>query len=248
MHFPVHVRVSVCVNVRVDLGVDFRVGRCSSLGEEELLLCQVLLIVRGAHAVFVRAGGQSHAAPVPLPIRRPVGALQYLRSCGWSTGRGRAVLPALAKPQQHCAKDEHYSSRDANDDRPGEGAGGWREHGHDGRLCVWEGRGKRNQNRFATLQCCHDFVSCTDEVLKASNKWYFIFLFDCSFVLSIWTESSILHDWATMGFLTKLLIFFFWPINESTHNLDFKILKASSISLSLCTENVKLLNLKKTTQ
>lgn len=57
MYFPVHVGVSVCVNVRVDFWVYLR-GECrSSLGEEELLLCQVLLIVQGAHAVFLRAGG-----------------------------------------------------------------------------------------------------------------------------------------------------------------------------------------------
>ena len=56
MYFPVHMGVSVCVNVSVDFGVDLW-GDCrSSLGEEELLLSQVLLIVHGAHAVFLRAG------------------------------------------------------------------------------------------------------------------------------------------------------------------------------------------------
>lgn len=143
MYFPVHVGVSVCVNVSVDFGVDFRGDCWSSLGEEELLLRQVLLVVHGAHAVFLwagGAGGRGHAAPVPLSIRQPVGALQYLRRRSWGAGRG-TVLSALAEPQQHCAKDEHYSSRDANDDGPGEGAGGWREHGHDGRLRVCKRRG-----------------------------------------------------------------------------------------------------------
>lgn len=127
MYFPVHVGVSVCVNVSVDFGVYFRGDCWSSLGEKELLLGQVFLIVHGAHAVFLWAGGEggrSHASPVPLSIRRPVGALQYLCGCSWSAGRG-AVLSALAEPQQHGAKDEHYSSRDAYDDRPGERAGGW---------------------------------------------------------------------------------------------------------------------------
>lgn len=127
MYFPVHVGVSVCVNVSVDFGVYFRGDCWSSLGEKELLLGQVFLIVHGAHAVFLWArgeGGRSHASPVPLSIRRPVGALQYLCGCSWSAGRG-AVLSALAEPQQHGAKDEHYSSRDAYDDRPGERAGGW---------------------------------------------------------------------------------------------------------------------------
>lgn len=127
MYFPVHMGVSVCVNVSVDFGVDFRRDRWSPLGEEELLLCQVLLIVHGAHAVFLWAGGagrRSHTAPVPLSIGQPVGALQYLCGSSWSAGRG-AVFSALAEPQQHGAKDEHYSSGDANDDRPGEGAGGW---------------------------------------------------------------------------------------------------------------------------
>lgn len=149
MHFPVHMGVSVCVNVRVDFGVDFRGDCWSSLAEEELLLLsQVLLIVHGAHAVFLRAGragGRSHAAPVPLSVRQPVvGALQHLcgRRCR-SAGRG-AVFPALAEPQQHRAKDEHYSSRDADDDGPGEGAGGWREHGRDGRLRVYK---KRDRER-----------------------------------------------------------------------------------------------------
>lgn len=85
VYFPVDMGVSVCVNVCVDFGVDFR-GHCwSSLTEKELLLCQVLLIVHGAHAVFVRArgaGGRRHIAPIPLPIRQPVGALQYLGSNG----------------------------------------------------------------------------------------------------------------------------------------------------------------------
>lgn len=126
MYFPVHVGVSVCVNVSVDFGVDFWVDGRSSLAEEELLLCQILLIVHGAHAVFLWAGGAgrwSSAAPVPLSVRQPVGALQYLRGCSRSAGR-RTVFSTLAEPEQHCAKDEHYSSRDANDDRPGEGAGG----------------------------------------------------------------------------------------------------------------------------
>lgn len=139
MYFPVHVGVGVRVNVSVDFGVDFR-GDCrSSLCEEELLLRQVLLIVHGAHAVFLWAGGAgggSHAPPLPLSVRQPVGALlQDLCRSSCSRGRG-AVLSALAEPQQHGAKDEHYSSRDADDDGPGEGAGGRREHRHDGRLRV----------------------------------------------------------------------------------------------------------------
>lgn len=126
MYFPVHVGVSVRVDVCVDFGIDFRGERWASLVEEELLLRQVLLVVHGAHAVFLRAGGaggRSHAAPVPLSIWQPVGALQYLCSRSRSAGR-RAVFSALAEPQQHCAKDEHYSSRYANDDRPGQRAGG----------------------------------------------------------------------------------------------------------------------------
>lgn len=130
MYFPIHVGVSVCVNVCVDFGVDFS-GNCwSSLTEEELLLLlrEVLLIVHGCHTVFLGAGGAgrgSRAAPVPLPVRQPLRALQYLRGRG--AGR-RTVFSALAEPQQHYAKDEHYYCRDANDDRPGEGAGGLRKH------------------------------------------------------------------------------------------------------------------------
>lgn len=140
MHFPVHVRVSVCVNVCVDFGVDFGGQRGPSLAEEELLLCQVLLIVHGARAVFVRAGragGRRRAAPVPLSIRQPVGAVQHLRGRGALRG---AVLFALAEPQQHCAKDEHYSSGDANDHGPRERAGGRRKYGFDGRLSVCKKR------------------------------------------------------------------------------------------------------------
>lgn len=125
MYFPIHVGVSVCVNVSVDFGVDFWWDGGPSLAEEELLLGQVLLIVHGAHAVFFRAGGAgrwSRVAPVPLSVRQPVGALQYLCGCSWRAWR-RTVFSALAEPEQHCAKDEHYSSRDANDDRPGERAG-----------------------------------------------------------------------------------------------------------------------------
>lgn len=57
MYFPVHVGVGVRVNVTVDFGVDFRGDGRPSLREEVVvLLCQVLLIVQGAHAVSVRAG------------------------------------------------------------------------------------------------------------------------------------------------------------------------------------------------
>lgn len=130
MDFPVNVGVSVRVNVSVDFGVYFSGDCWSTLGEEELLLCQVVLIVHGAHAVFLWAGGGdgggSHAAPVPLSIRGPVGALQYFSGGGggsWSAGR-RTVFSALAEPQQHGAKDEDYSSRDADNDGPGEGTVG----------------------------------------------------------------------------------------------------------------------------
>ena len=81
MYFPVHVGVSVCVNVSVDFGVYFWGDCWSSLTQEELLLCQVFLIVQRAHVVFLRTGGdggRGHAAPVPLSMRRPVGALQHL--------------------------------------------------------------------------------------------------------------------------------------------------------------------------
>lgn len=83
MYFPVYMGVSVRVNVCVDFGVDFRGDCWSSLTEEQLLLCQILLIVHGAHAVFVRArgvGGRSHKASIPFSIRQPLGALQYLGS------------------------------------------------------------------------------------------------------------------------------------------------------------------------
>lgn len=81
MYFPVHVGVCVCVDVGVDFGVYLRGDGWPSLGEEELLLCQVVLIVHRAHAVFLRAGGDGgggHAGPVPLSVCRPVGALQHL--------------------------------------------------------------------------------------------------------------------------------------------------------------------------
>lgn len=136
MHFPVHVGVSVRVNVSKDFGVYFR-GE-SRMGEEELLLCQVFLIVHGGDAVFVWAGGdggRSHAAPVSLTIRRPVGALQRLGGCGRSAGRG-AVFSALTEPEQHSAEDQDYSCWDAHDDRPGERVVGWREDGRDGTFCV----------------------------------------------------------------------------------------------------------------
>lgn len=123
----------MCVDVRKDFGVHF--GGKGGVGEEELLLRQVLLVVHGGHAVFVwagRDGGGGRAAPFPLPIRRPVGALG---------GRGRgagggAVFSALAEPEQHGAEDQDYSRGDAHDDRPGEGVVGWREYGRDGTLCV----------------------------------------------------------------------------------------------------------------
>lgn len=149
MYFPVHVRVSVCVNVSVDFGVDFGRQCGSSLAEEQLLLCQILLIVHGAHAVFLWAGavgGCSGAAqPLPLSVRRSVGGVQHLRPC-WSGARRRTVLSTLAKPQQRRAKDENYSSRDANDDGPGEGAGGRGENRCHGRLCVCK-REKRNKKQ-----------------------------------------------------------------------------------------------------
>lgn len=144
MYFPVHVGVCVCVNVSVDFGINFGWDSRPSLAEEELLLCQVLLVV---HAVFLRAGGagrRSHAAPVPLSIRQPLGALQHLRACGRGAGRG-TVLSTLAEPEQRCSKDEHYSSGDANDDRPGEGAGGLRKYGRDRRMCVCKRRGQRKR-------------------------------------------------------------------------------------------------------
>lgn len=122
------------VNVGKDFGVNFR-GE-SGMGEEELLLRQVFLIVHGGHAVFVRAGGdrgRSHAAPpLSLPIRRPVGALG---GCGGAAGRG-AVFSALAEPEQHGAEDQDYSCWDAHDDRPGEGVVGRREDGRDGTFGV----------------------------------------------------------------------------------------------------------------
>lgn len=136
MHFPVHVGVSVRVNVSKDFGVYFR-GE-SRMGEEELLLGQVFLIVHGGDAVFVWAGGdggRSHAAPVSLTIRRPVGALQRLGGCGRCAGRG-AVFSALTEPEQHSAEDQDYSCWDAHDDRPGERVVGWREDGRDGTFCV----------------------------------------------------------------------------------------------------------------
>ena len=152
MHFPVHMGVSVRVNVRVDFGVDFR-GDCRSpLAEQELLLLsQVLLVVHGAHAVFLRAGragGESRAAPLPLSIRQPVvRALQYLCGRRGRSARRGAVFPALAEPQQHRAKDEHYSGGNADDDGPGEGAGRWREHGRDGRLRVCEKKEREREGR-----------------------------------------------------------------------------------------------------
>lgn len=126
MHFPVHVGVGVRVNVRVDFGVDFWRKCGSSLTEEELLLCQVLLIVHGAHAVFLRTRGRGRASSLPLSVRQPVGAVQHLRRCCCScrSAGGRTVFSALTEPQQHRAKDEHDSRRNADDDRPGQGAGG----------------------------------------------------------------------------------------------------------------------------
>lgn len=127
------------VNVGVDFGVDFRGSSWASLAEEELLLLgQVLLVVQGTHAVFFgagRAGQRNDAGPVPLPMA--VAALQRLRRR--STGR-RALFPALAEPQQRGGEDEHDSSGDADDDGPGEGAGGRRVRGGDGRLCVCKRR------------------------------------------------------------------------------------------------------------
>lgn len=130
VHLPVHVGVGVRVDVRVDFGVDFGRDAGSGLAEEQLLLGQVVLVVQ---AVFIRAGGRRRAAPVPLSVRRAVGALRRR-----AAGR-RAVLPALAEPQQDRGEDEDYSSRDADDDGPGEGAGVGREQGH-GRLRVCKGR------------------------------------------------------------------------------------------------------------
>lgn len=170
MYFPIHVGVSVGVNVSVDFGVYFWGDCWSSLAEEELLLCQVFLIVQWAHVVFLRAGGDGgwgHAAPVPLSMRRPVGALQHLCGCSWSTGRW-AVLSALAEPEQHCAKDEHYSSGDANDDRPGERAVGWWEHGRDGRFGVCK-RGELKIRSLKHLNVTTCLFKCTGEGLKVSK-------------------------------------------------------------------------------
>lgn len=134
MYFPVHVGVSVCVNVSKDFGVYFR-GE-SRMAEEELLLCQVLLIVHGGDAVFVWAGGDGgggHAASFPLSIRRPVGALHRLG--GGGAGRG-AVFSALAEPEQRSTEDQDYSRGDADDDGPRQRVVSWREDGRDGRFCV----------------------------------------------------------------------------------------------------------------
>lgn len=132
MYFPVHMGVSVCVNVSKDFGVYFRgEGR---VAEEELLLCQVLLIVHGRDAVFVWAGGDGgggRAAPVPLSIRRPVGALHHLGGCSRGAGRG-AVFSALAEPEQRSTEDQDYSRGDADDDGPRQRVVGWREYGRDG--------------------------------------------------------------------------------------------------------------------
>lgn len=135
----------MCVNVGVDFRVDFRRRSRSSLAEEELLLGQVLLVVHGAHAVFLWTGGpgqRSGAGPVPLSM--PVGALRSR-----SAGRG-AVFSALAQPQQNGGEDEHDSRRDADDDGPGEGAGGCWERGNDGRLCVWK---RRRGGRKINTRC-----------------------------------------------------------------------------------------------
>lgn len=131
MHLPVHVGVGVRVDVRVDFGVDFGRDAGSGLAEEQLLLGQVVLVVQAVFVRAGRAGGRRRAAP--LSVRHAVGALRRR-----GAGR-RAVLPALAEPQQDRGEDEDYSSRDADDDGPGEGAGvGW-EQG-DGRLTVCKGR------------------------------------------------------------------------------------------------------------
>lgn len=138
MYFPVHVGVSVCVNVSVDFGVDFGGEGRAPLAQEQLLLGEVLLIVYGAHAVFFWAGGAGggrHTAPVAFSVGQPVGSLQNLGGRGRSTGRG-TVLLTLTEPQQHCTQDEHHPSRDTNNDRPGEGVGGWCKYGSDGKLGV----------------------------------------------------------------------------------------------------------------
>lgn len=128
------------VNVSKDFWVNF-LGE-GGMGEEELLLLlllgQVVLIVHGGDTVFVWAGGDggwSHAAPLPLPVRRPVGARQRLAGCGGAAGRG-AVFSALTEPQQHSAEDQDDSCRDAHDDRPGEGVVSGREDGRDGTFHV----------------------------------------------------------------------------------------------------------------
>lgn len=136
MYFPVHVGVSVCVNVSKDFGVYFR-GE-SRMGEEELLLCQVFLIVHGGDAVFVRAGGGGgggRGAPVPVSIRRPVGALQRVGGRGRGAGRG-AVFSALTEPEQRSTEYQDYSRGDADDDRPGQRVVSWREYGRDGGFCI----------------------------------------------------------------------------------------------------------------
>lgn len=76
-----------------------------------LLLGHVFLVVDGGDAVFV--GGLGHTDPVP-----------GLRAVSGGGGRRRArLLLGLAQPQQDGPKNEHSSSRDANDHGPGQAAG-----------------------------------------------------------------------------------------------------------------------------
>lgn len=115
MHFAIHVGVCVCVDVRVDLWVDF--GR-ASLGQEKLLLLgHVLLVSKGSHVLLI-AGRQRTWGPVPGGLATWTGQSLAGVSCAWG-----ALLLGLAQPQEDCAKDEDHPSRDANDDGPGQAGG-----------------------------------------------------------------------------------------------------------------------------
>ena len=146
VHLAVHVGVCVRMYVRVDLGVDLGGHPRAALAQQQLLLCQVLLVVHGAHGTLLLwAGGAGRgggAASLPVPVGQPgVWALQALG--GWGAGR-RAVLLVLTEPQQHHAQDEHQAGGDADDHGPGQRVGGRGEDGRGGRLGVW---GRRGQGR-----------------------------------------------------------------------------------------------------
>lgn len=127
MYFAIHVWVCVCVNVRVDLWIDF--GH-TSLGQQKLLLLgNVLLVTKWSH-VFLITGRHRTWGPVSSRL-----ASLVWQSLVWVSGAGGTLLLWLAEPEEDGTQNEDHSSGDADDDWPGQAGG---HHSGNG-IVVWAG-------------------------------------------------------------------------------------------------------------